>query len=384
MLDRSTIDRLRNFDTAGQPVLSVYLGLEPDRDQLRSITTRLKALVNPLREQLDSGEVPEDEVRILHRDLDEALGMASRVGVDLGRGAAIFLSSGAGLREHLSLPARVRDRAIVDVSPYLGPLEAMLSRFHRYCAVVIDRRVASVYRFHMGVLESWEVLAEEEVRKDNFGGFEGFAERRVRAHAKTVARRLFRSAAARLAELWRDGAFDLLAVGGSQANIDALVGELAPDLLPRMAGTFVVDPRAATPTEIRDRCREVAATYDRRLDEEHVAELLNAAGSRARGVLGLNRVLDAANQKAIDLLLVDAAETVAGVQCTECGWLARSGERCAACGMATRPVPDLFDAVAEQARADGGSVRYLLAETALAEMEVGATVRFGVAGLRST
>jgi peptide subunit release factor 1 (eRF1) len=382
LLDRSTIDRLRSIDTAGQPVVSLYLGLEPDRDQLRSITTRLKALVNPLRERLDSSDVAEDEARILQRDLDEALAMASRIGVDLGRGAAIFLSSGAGLSEHLSLPMRVRDRAVIDVSPYLGPLEAMLDRFHRYCAIVIDRRVASVYRFHLGVLESWEEFAEEEVRKDNFGGFEGFAERRVRGHAETVARRLYRAAAARLAELWRDDAFDLLVVGGSQANVDALVGELAPDLLPRLAGTFVVDPRTTTPVEIRDRCREVAAAYDRRLDEEHVAQLLEVAGSRSRGVLGLDRAIDAANQKAIDLLLVDASEVVPGVQCTECGWLARSGDDCAACGMATRSVPDLYDAIAEQARADGGSVRYLIGDTPLSEIEIGAIVRFAVAGLR--
>jgi peptide subunit release factor 1 (eRF1) len=366
LLDRSTIDRLRSIDTAGQPVVSLYLGLEPDRDQLRSITTRLKALVNPLRERLDSSDVAEDEARILQRDLDEALAMASRIGVDLGRGAAIFLSSGAGLSEHLSLPMRVRDRAVIDVSPYLGPLEAMLDRFHRYCAIVIDRRVASVYRFHLGVLESWE----------------GFAERRVRGHAETVARRLYRAAAARLAELWRDDAFDLLVVGGSQANVDALVGELAPDLLPRLAGTFVVDPRTTTPVEIRDRCREVAAAYDRRLDEEHVAQLLEVAGSRSRGVLGLDRAIDAANQKAIDLLLVDASEVVPGVQCTECGWLARSGDDCAACGMATRSVPDLYDAIAEQARADGGSVRYLIGDTPLSEIEIGAIVRFAVAGLR--
>jgi len=381
LLDRSTIDRLRSFDTAGQPILSLYLGLEPDRDQLRSITTRLKALVHPLRDQL-GGDVPEGEMRALHRDLDEALGMASRIGVDLGRGAAIFLCSGAGLNEHLNLPVRVRDRAVVDVSPYLGPLEAILDRFHRYCAIVIDRRIASVYRFHLGVLESWEVFAEEEVRKDNFGGFEGFAERRVRAHAETVARRLFRAAAARIAELWRDEAFDLLAIGGSQANIDALVDELAPDLLSRLAGTFVIDPHTASPMEIRDRCREVAAAFDCRADEEYVANLMEAAGSRGRGVLGLDRVLDAANQKAIERLLVDAKETLPGVACTNCDWLARSGDECAACGAKTRAVADLFDAVAERARADGGSVRYLVAETLLTEIEIGATVRFAVAGLR--
>jgi peptide subunit release factor 1 (eRF1) len=379
LLDRGTVERLRSTDTGGHPVVSIYLGLGPDLDQLRSITTRLKALAHGLRGT--AGDWGEGEERRVRQDLDRVVSLAERFGGDLGRGAALFVCSAAGLEEHVALPAPVRDRAVVDTTPYLGPLEAMLAHFRRYCAVVIDRRLASIYRFHMGALESWEVMAEEEVRKDNYGGFGGYAEHRARGHAGEVARRLFRAVAVRLATLQRGGEFDLLAVGGNQANVDGLVAELASDLRAGLAGTFTVDPRTATPTEIREHCRALAEEHDRRIDDRLVAEMMEAAGSRGRGVLGLNRVLDAVNQQAVELLLLDAGETVPGVACPACGWLAHQGEGCASCGAATRRVADLYDSAAEAVRTAGGTVRYVLADTPLAHFEAGATVRFPVAAI---
>ena len=381
MLDRSTVERLRGLDTAGHPVVSVYLGLSPDLDQVRSITTRLKALVHSLREGQSAGAAG-DAAGPLRQDLDAVVAMADRVSADLGRGgAALFVCSPAGLAEHVSLPAPVRDRAVVDTAPYLGPLEAMLAHFRRYCAVVIDRRIASIYRFHMGALESWEVMGEEEIRKDNYGGFAGSLERRVGAHARVVARRLFRGVAARVGELYRAGEYDLLAVGGLPANVSGLVAELPADLKSCLAGTFTIDPRPATPAEIEGHCRALAEGHDRETDLRVVEELMEAAGARSRGVLGLDRVLDAVNQHAIDRLLLDAGETVPGVGCPSCGWLARSGETCAACGGPTRRVADLYDAAAEAVRVGGGSVRYVLAETPLRHFEAGAVTRFTVAAI---
>lgn len=380
MLDRSTVDRLRSVDSAGHPIVSVYLGLGPDSDQARAITTRLKALVHSLREKGETGGGGED-VRRLRQDLDAVVAMAERVSADRGRGAALFVCSAANLAEHVSLPAPVRDRAVVDTTPYLGPLEAMLAHFRRYCAVVIDRRLASIYRFHLGALESWEVMDEEEIRKDNYGGFAGWAEQRVRARAGVVARRLFRRVAVRLDELYRAGEYDLLAVGGQLGNVNGLVAELAPELEACLAGTFAVDPRTATPTEIRDHCRALAEAHDRETDERLVGELMDAAGARRRGVLGLDRVLDAVNQQAVELLLLDAGETVPGVACPACGWLEREGSACSACRGVTRWVADLFDAAAEAVRTRGGSVRYVLAETELRRFEAGAMTRFPVASI---
>lgn len=378
MLDRATVDRLRRVEAAGAPVVSVYLGLQPGPDQLRAIPARLKALLGPLRELADFGDLDPDRTRRLRADLDAVLGLAGAVSGDLGRGAALFVSTGAGLFEHVGLPIGVRDRAVVDETPYLGPLEAMLDHFRRYCAVVVDRRVASIYRFTMDALEAWEEIGAEEVRKDNYGGFAGYEEQRTRAHAETVARRLFRTTAERLTGLHRNGDYDMLAIGGNQTNIDGLVAELPGELQAVLGGTFVVDPGTATQADIRERCRDIARAHDRDVDEEAVSALLEEVGAGGRAVLGIERVLDAVNQRAVDRLLVAEVEGAAGVVCTACWWLARKGSLCSACGEATRAVADLVDAAADRVRTDGGSVRYLVGDVRPAEFDVAAFVRFPV------
>jgi len=383
VLDRATIDRLRRVDPGGDPVVSVYLGLAPGPDQLRTIPARLKALVAPLRDVADGGEFGGERARRLRTDIDTVLELGDTVTGDLGRGTALFVSSGAGLREHVSLPVGVRDRAVADTTPYLGPLEAMLEHFRTYCAVVLDRRVASIYRFRMDALESWEEIGAEEVRKDNYGGFAGYDEQRTRARAETVARRFFQDVAERLSVLHRAGEFDLLAIGGNQVNVDGLVAEVPPPLRAALGGTFVVDPGTATQAEIREHCGTVAAAFDRETDERLVAEVLEEAGPGGRAVLGTGRVLDAVNQGAVDRLLVAEVEAEPGVRCTTCAWLARKGSLCPACGEATMPVFDLTDAIAETTRARAGSVRYLIGDVRPDEFDLAAFVRFPVPELRA-
>ncbi len=370
MLDRSVVDRLRNAPAAG-PVVSVYLGLRPDLDQLRTIGTRVKAIVQPLREEATS--------RRLRNDLDRVVALAERAGGDLGRGLALFVGSESGMEEHVSLPTGVRDRAIVDTSPYLGPMEAMLAQFHRFCSVVVDRRNAWIYRFYMGELETWEQIGEEEVRKDNYGGFAGYDEQRTRGHAEAVAQRLFRSVTARLADLYRSGGFELLIIGGQQSNVAGLANELPSDLEAALAGTFVVDPGTAGPSDIRSTCRALVAEYEQNIDEEMVADLLDAAGAGGRAALGFDHCLRAANQRGIDTLLLDVIDLTPGARCPECGLLDDKAGACAACGSDMRVVPDLADALAEATRSDGGTVRYLTADTKLAPQRVGAMLRFPVA-----
>ena len=376
MLDSATVDRLRRFDPSGFPVLSVYLDVPADLGDLRSVAARAKAALRPVRDQMESGRFDESGARSLRADIDRVLDEAEKAAEYRGAAMALFLSDGAGLAEQVRLPGPVRDRAIADRAPYLGPLQAILDHYHRYCAVVADRRISSIYRFAMGELEAWEVIGEEEVRKDNYGGFAGYEERGVRSRAEGVARRLFRSTADRLADLRRAGDFDLLMVGGNQANIDGVVGELAPEVRSSLAGTFIIDPGTASPSDVLGRCAAVAASFERDSAHAEVEALLDAVGSGDRGVLGLDRVMHAANQRAVARLILGAKSIEPGVACSECGWLGRVGSLCGFCGEGTVTIPDLFDTVAERVRADGGEVRYVLGETRLSEAQVGALLRF--------
>ncbi len=378
MLDQETIDRLRELDADGHPVLSVYVGLRPEVGTLRELPARLKDLLDPLTETTES--MAREDRMSLREDVRAVLGMTGRIAEDLGRGVAIFRCHAAGIDEYVSLPAPVRDRAIVESTPYLRPLEAMLSHLRRYGVVVVDRRKADIFRFYQGELEAWEEMAEEEIRKDNFAGWYGLEEHRVRNHADEVLQRHYRAVAARLAELWRsDDGFDLLIVGGHREHVDGLLEHLHPELRPLVAGTFTIDPRTMTPAMVEEAAEGVAAEWERRVAKEEVERLLDTARSGGEAVLGLAEVVPRVNQRAVDLLVVQAQTTRPGYRCRGCGYLALEADGvCPVCGGAMEQVPDVIDAVTEAVVAAGGSVHHVLGETDLAPYEVGAFLRFNI------
>ncbi len=371
MLD--LIERLRSVDTRRLPVLSVYLGTGLDDSRERGV--RIKDLIAPIRSHLD--DLDHDSAMSLRADLDNVVAAAERA-LEVGRGLAVFACSGAGLLESASLPAPVRDRAVVGDEPYVRPIEAMLEELHEYCAVVVDRRRAEIFRFAHDTLSSWEVMAEEEVRKSNFGGFGGYEERRVRTHADEVAGRLMRQVAERVAALYRERHFDLLILGGRRETVVALQTELPDDVAGVLAGTFSIDTHTLTPAAVLEACRRVAAEYDARDHADKVDRLLDTTKSGGLAVIGLEPTLAAVNQRAVDTLVVDTATTVGGERCRSCGWVATAMVACPACGGAPQTVPDVVDAAAAAVRSSGGSVQHILVDTDLADHTMGAHLRFQV------
>ncbi|NNK91068.1 MAG: hypothetical protein HKO87_01425, partial [Acidimicrobiia bacterium] len=237
----------------------------------------------------------------------------------------------------------------------------------------------SIFRFYGGELESWEEMAEEEIRKSNYGGFSGYEEHKNRNRADEVAGKFFKIVAGRLHDLLKENDFDLLLLGGPRQHVDGLHAAIHPDLDQRLAGTFTVDPATTTPANVAEYCEELAAAHDQGHEEALVERLFDTARSGGLAVLGLHRVLEAANQKAVDRVIIQAGRTSPGNQCSACSWLVdHDVASCPACGEDMRKVPDLLDALSDVVRASGGSVSNVLAETPLAEDEVGALLRYAV------
>jgi len=378
VLDQASIDRLRQTDTGGYPVLSLYVNLEPGPESLRSIPARVKDLLAHAEEESATLSRPH---RISIRDDSRSLlGDLGRLGSDLGRSVAIFRSNGVGLDEQLTLPGPVRDRAIIDTVPYVRPLQAMLEHYPRFCVAVVGRRVASIFRFSMGDLETWEEMRDEEVRKANYGGFSGYEEHRVRARSDEVTTKHYRHIGARLAELRRsDGGFDLLIIGGSDAHVAGVEETLPPDVSSVLAGSFTIDPGTMTPAIVLTFATEVAEEWESQNERELVAQLFDAAASGGPAVLGLEDVCAAVNRRAVDVLFVQVGHAVPGSACADCGWVScRAESHCPACGTSLSRVPDLVDRLGESVRAAGGGVQHVLNDGPLAEIEVGARLRYPI------
>ena len=377
MLTTAAVDRLRAIQGNGYPILSVYLGLKPGVGTLRALPTRLKDLLSPIVDP--TADLTREQRMSLRADVDSLFDLSGQISQDLGRGVAIFKCSGTGLDEYLSLPGPVRDRAVVDTTPYVRPLDSMLEHYRRYAVVVIERRRASIFRFTMDHLEAWEELSEEEIRKANWGGFAGYEERRVRSRADEVAGRHYRDVATRLYQLMRDVGFDLLAIGGPDEHVEGLQHVLHPDLAKRLAGTFTIDPGTMTPALVLEHTIRVAEEHERLRALDAVRRLLDTAQAGGTAVVGIEATIPPVNHKAVDLLMVQGSGSVPGVACSACGAVAAQAVGlCSRCGGETRPGPDLLDAMAEAGRGSGGKVRYVLTDTPLREHQVGAVLRYAI------
>lgn len=379
MIDSGVVDRLLHVRSTDAPVLSVYLAVPPEPDEIRGVESRLNSLLKPVRELADSHELSHYGRESLRHDVDRALELGTRARELQGRAAAVFACEQEALNEEVVLPRRVRDRVELDETPYLRPLLAVLDESHRYAVAVLDREKAWLYDFYMGVLEEATTVRGRALRKPDYaGGWQGYKEHAVHDKAESLARRHFRDTGDRIEELMARTGAELLVLGGHQETIAEFRPHLAHALQPRLAGTFVIDPSTTSPGQVRERADEVVDAYERDEERRLVDEALERVAAGTLGASGLAWCLMAANEHAIQLLLVHDDQEAPGLVCDTCGWLGLEGDECPIDGEPTRTTPDVIDEMAALVIDTSGRVEHVYVETPLAGDVVAALLRFPV------
>lgn len=375
MLAQPTLERIRRWETDPYPVLSVFLNMSPAPQETRSVRARLLEMLRPIEATIATRD--RAAASSLRADIDSVLAYEEKMAGDLGHGMAIFACHGRDLFEYMSLPRTIWDIAVVDTKPYVRPLFAILSDSRAGLAVVVDRQWAQIFEFYAGEVRAHEETVVEGKRKKNFGGWYGLAEYGARRHAEELAHRHYRETVAVISDLAGKGSFELLFIGGHRGTIDEFMPFLTPELQKRLAGTFVIDPNTMTPKIVQQHCADLEEAYERGQLDQLVSRLLDAAAGNGSAVLGLQRVLDAVNANAIDLLVLRDVSTESGVGCDACGWLGIGGSTCPLCAATLRHVPDLIGQLIETVIDRGGKAKRVLDPSPLTE-PVAAMLRFPV------
>jgi peptide chain release factor subunit 1 len=312
----------------------------------------------------------------LRADADRLLELEQLVPKLQGRTVALFRCSRRDFEESVVLPGRLRDRVEVDATPCVRPLLAVLDEAHRYAVVVVDRERGRLFEFHLGVLEARKRVDGRALRKPDFA--QGDKEHGVRHKADELAKRHYRRVARALEDLLRQHGIDLVVVGGHEDTIPAFLDQLHPRPRDKVVGTFTVDPATLTPAIARDRAQQAVDDYERREEEELVAQAMEKVATGGTGAAGLEWCLLAADELAIDVLLVQADASAPGRVCDRCGWLGLVGDTCPVDGEPTRPTPDVIDDMATRVLDAGGRVEHVHADTPLRDHTVAALLRFPV------
>jgi peptide chain release factor subunit 1 len=374
------VNRLVHFRPSDAPVVSVYVPIPYEPGELKGVHARFHSLLQQLRDLLHSEELDHNRRESLRADIarieDEVVPGASEF---KGRGVAVFACHKANMFQLVVLPRPVRERVVVDATPYLRPMLAVLDEIHRYCTVVVDREKAWLSEFFMGRLEESAKVRGRALRDPNYaGGWQGWKEDKSHHKAELLARRHYRETAERLDDLVRRTEAELIIVGGHQETVAEFLPYLPHQLQPKVAGTFVIDPSTMTPGQVRERSQEVADAYERREEEQLVAQALEKVASGGFGAAGLDWCLLAVNEKAVQVLLIHGDEQAPGRVSDQCGWLGLDDEECPVCGEHTRKTPDVIDEMAAAVVDSSGRVEHVYADTPLEPHVVAALLRFPV------
>jgi hypothetical protein len=382
MITAGTIDRITQFDSGGLPVVSVYLGLDADlRRDLRSMDIRLSSLLHDVRHLGKDSDLSREAKLSVRDDLERI--EADLVAERPNPGAvAIFSCSGRDFYERIQLPRKVRDRIVVDETPWVRPMTAVLDEYHRTCVLVVDAKTAHTWELYQDeIRETGEIreareLLDQPRHQPNYGGWNGLDEDDTHNRTIELARRHFHRVAEVLDGFYRDGRFELLVMGGKDHEVPVFQEFLPHNLRGTVAGTFSIDPNTATIADIRISAEKIVESYERNEEQTWVAQVLERKAMGAPAAVGLEECLWAGSVAAIQRLLVENDATAPGVVCENSGWLAQAGDNCPVCGEPTRKADDVIDELSEAVIDAGGTVEHVYADTPLREHVLAADLRF--------
>ncbi|GII78821.1 hypothetical protein Sru01_38030 [Sphaerisporangium rufum] len=371
MITAETIGRIIGYHGGEMPVVSLYVAA--GREGAPALPARLRGLLHEIRPLAWDGSLDRRARRSIRADIERLEGLDGFAG---SGGLAVFCCSEGDLFERVPLPRPVRDRVMVAATPWARPLLAVLDEYHRTCVAVVDRRSAEIWELYQDEMTGLGRVEDQVPHGPGHLGRHGPAGDRVRNRADDPTRRHYRTTVRMLDQLFRAGDRELLVIGGRAEAVSCFACFLPHRLRARLAGTFEVDPRTATPADVRRGAEHVVERYERAEERRQVARVLDLAAAGRPAALGPADCLWAASVAAIHSLLVQEGATAAGVVCDESGWLAASGDTCPLCGRATRPAANVLGELADAVIDEGGTVEHVLADTELAGHLVAAELRF--------
>jgi peptide subunit release factor 1 (eRF1) len=299
----STLARLSQIETGPNPILSVYLDLDPSRFPTPAARdVELSALL---------GSTGADERDIKHvRD-------AVRKHPELAQGAhglAIFSCAASGLLEVLPVPEPVEPLAVIDSVLWLEPLAAMLTS-EDWGVAVLSRREARLLRGGRDGLIEFSAVTDELHGRHAQGGWaqanlQRGIEQQVAEHLQHVAELLLRA--------HRRRPFDHLVIVAADELWPVMEATLHQDLRDRLAGVVTRDLENSPAGKIELALAPVIERVEREHEQALISRLEAALGTGGAAVCGLDEVLVTFQEGRVELLLLTSNAQLTAGRCPRC------------------------------------------------------------------
>jgi peptide chain release factor subunit 1 len=329
-LDRSKLRELADLHPEGAKVLSLYLNLDPTQfasPQARS--TEMRSLLDEADRRLRNGtNLSHDEKTHLREDVERVRDFfnSSDFSAKGAHGLAIFCSGPADLFEVIKLPRPVETGVAINDRPFLEPLTD-IAFSGSWGLFLVNRKMARILRGSREHLEEVARISDDVHGWHDQGGwsqarYQRGIEKETQDHVKHAGEVLFRR--------FRRNPFDKLLIGCPEEMCNDVEKRLHPYLQERIVGRIEVDVENTSPDQVLEAAAEKMELEDRNREGAALERLSEGLATGGRAAAGLDDVLDALNQRKVEVLLFEQGLRCPGVVCPQCGWTGSQGSACPA------------------------------------------------------
>jgi peptide chain release factor subunit 1 len=296
------------------------------------------------------------------------------------RGMAVF--AGRDFFRAVHLPHVLKSRVLVDRSPVVGELVALAEAGSKLLVAVADRRSARLFAVDLaGVQELDGLFAPDATRNHRFhperGAAPGVGEFRFHSRISEEKHRHLAHVAEAIEHAVRGRAFNGVVVGGIGVDAGALLPHLHAPVRDAVIGVLRLNPKEATPADIRARAMELWAESADAAAADTLGELEGLVDS-GWAVDGVEPTLRALARGQVRTLIADHDAEVAGFRLALSGRLTsdRAGSRADGEPL---PVADVIDDAIEDALRQRSRVAVVRGDLSHRFHQLAAVLRFRAA-----
>ena len=282
---REAVKRLSHVQPGAFLVVSCYLKLEP-RDKTRGkYLIKMKNRVRKALDELDELGVERRVHEQVAADLERVLGFFEEPArLPPARGVALFACGTLGLFDVIPLPHIHRSRLAVRPVPLIGELVALEEEFGTVLAVACDRRGARLFEVTAyDVVELPGVTPPAQGAKDRLARTEhvpgGAGERHFHMRIREEKHRLYAAVADQVFRIHSQRHIAGLVVAGVGVDAAGLLPHLHTYLHDLVLGVVRLNPKRATPAEVREAALALREERERAWERAHADAVREGVGT---------------------------------------------------------------------------------------------------------
>lgn len=358
MITRDDIRELANFHSPEACALTFYYQPStPANRSHRDEAIQVKDLVRSALRDADKN----GKNACARADLERISTILEHLHGNGGRAKAIFASAAQNFWREYDLPPELPGtRIIFNQRFHLKPLASLTESMRKALIVLVDRTKARVFELTDDEIVEQQDFVNELTRRgksDGWGGYDaGHAERRqlneAAQHFKTVSEYL--------KDRYERNVFDQLLIGCHDEEWSEIESQLHTYARQKLIGRFRIDPKSATPEQVKQIAVEQIAQHDLSRKQQLIREVIGEAHRNGNGAIGLRRVLRSLEVGEVQTLLLGSTFQAPGVKCYNCGHMdMHDAADCVVCGRPNTRLEDIGDGIVGHAIRNGIDIVYI-------------------------